>query len=292
MTVDAPVPIVFRWLCQMRVAPYSYDWIDNLGRRSPRRLTPGLEALEVGQRFMIFTLMSFEPDHQITLLTDHPVFGEVALTCRVEPDPRGTRLAVKPGSGIRPHPLGWFMRRVLPAGDPVMMHKQLHTIAAREGNGERCGRHGRAQRGEKPVRVTVEPANRIGRRQPVAAEAPGSRATRPSSVSTWKPRARSCGCSVAPSGDRTGVTGAPAASSCATAAPEPSLATFPAIVALISSVREPLGKGQAASLVELERDRASQSRGPPAPRARSTDRPRSGTRRSRAIRRSGCRPRR
>lgn len=130
ITVDAPVPIVFRWLCQMRVAPYSYDWIDNFGRRSPRRLTPGLEALEVGQRFMIFTLMSFEPDHQITLLTDHPVFGEVALTYRVEPDPRGTRLAVKLRVRYPSPPLGWFMRRVLPAGDLVMMHKQLHTIAA------------------------------------------------------------------------------------------------------------------------------------------------------------------
>jgi hypothetical protein len=52
VAVDAPVPVVFRRVCQLSVAPYSYDLLDNLGRRSPRELTAGVQRLELGQRFM------------------------------------------------------------------------------------------------------------------------------------------------------------------------------------------------------------------------------------------------
>ena len=130
--VQAPAEIVFRWLCQLRAAPYSYDLIDNGGRRSPQALTPGLERLEAGQRFMrIFRLVEFEPGRSITVLSRGTVFGEVAVTYRVrERGGSGSRLVAKllvtPPAG----PLGSLPARgLLAAGDLVMMRRQLLNLA-------------------------------------------------------------------------------------------------------------------------------------------------------------------
>jgi hypothetical protein len=134
--VRASQPIVFRWLCQLKVAPYSYDWIDNRGRRSPRRLTPGIDELAVGQRVMsIFDLVEFEPDRHLTLVLRRlsPLLGMVAMTYLVQPSgERGSRLIVKlrvrsvEGRGGR---LGAVLRRsMLPWGDLFMMRKQLLTL--------------------------------------------------------------------------------------------------------------------------------------------------------------------
>ena len=132
MSVAAPVPVMFRWLCQLRLAPYSYDWIDNLGRRSPKELVPGVERLEIGQRVMtIFRLVDFEPDRHLTvLLRGSRLFGDVACTYLVTPQgDEHCRLAVKllvnyPG----PAPATLLARTLLPAGDLVMMRRQLLNL--------------------------------------------------------------------------------------------------------------------------------------------------------------------
>ena len=128
--VDAPPESVWRWLCQLRVAPYSYDWIDNRGRRSPRTLTPGLDRLEGGQRIMsIFRLVAFETHQHLTLETSgFPGLGPLYVTYRVRPRGTGTRLAVK--LALQRDPGAWaaLLARGLAVGDWIMMRKQLLTL--------------------------------------------------------------------------------------------------------------------------------------------------------------------
>jgi hypothetical protein len=132
VTIDAPPPLVFRWLCQLKVAPYSYDLLDNGGRRSPQRLVPGVDRLVVGERVMIFELASFAAGEHLTLLLRrHRVFGDLAVSYVVLPARRGgSRLVVKLVSA-RPRGLfGVVMHRLLPAGDLVMMRRQLLNLKA------------------------------------------------------------------------------------------------------------------------------------------------------------------
>ncbi len=133
VAVDAPPPTVFRWLCQLRAAPYSYDWIDNWGAESPRTLTPGLDELAVGQRVMIFDLVEFERDRHLTLVMrdGRGLFGDVAVTYMVVPQPDGTsRLVAKLLVRYPPGLYGWLASLWLPWGDLVMMRKQLYNLKA------------------------------------------------------------------------------------------------------------------------------------------------------------------
>lgn len=133
VSVAAPAAVVFRWLCQLKVAPYSYDLLDNRGKRSPRTLTPGAEELEVGQPVMrIFDLESFEPGRDITIVLRRAtgLFGGLAGTYRVEPvDERRSRIVVKllvrhPGPGL----VRRLRHALFPLGDLIMMRKQLLTL--------------------------------------------------------------------------------------------------------------------------------------------------------------------
>ncbi|WP_280834822.1 hypothetical protein [Mycolicibacterium frederiksbergense] len=119
ISIDASPSTVFGWLCQLRVAPYSYDLLDNFGRRSPRTRDPELTRLQVGQRFMqIFALHSFDEDEQITLQSPR-----AAVTYAVRARADHTRLHVRVWFEV-PRIIG----SALALGDLVMMRKQLLTL--------------------------------------------------------------------------------------------------------------------------------------------------------------------
>jgi hypothetical protein len=69
--VEAPSEAVWPWVAQVRLAPYSYDWIDNRGRRSPQELV-GLTEPQVGERFTtaggrrLGRIVSVDPGIQLT----------------------------------------------------------------------------------------------------------------------------------------------------------------------------------------------------------------------------------
>lgn len=129
--VDAPPAVTFRWLCQLRAAPYSYDWLDNRGRRSPRELTPGLEHLEAGQPFLIGRITSFARNQHITgraTPAAERFFGVIAVTYQVEARGGYSRLIVR--LDVHPPTRLWEKARYtfLAWGDLIMMRKQLRTL--------------------------------------------------------------------------------------------------------------------------------------------------------------------
>lgn len=134
ISIDAPVSVVFAWLCQLRVAPYSYDLLDNTGRRSPRTRSGELTDLAIGQPFVrifgrtyVFELAAFARDEHITLQpragSAMSRFGAVSNTYAVRPGRGGTRLHVRVlFDGPR------LMGQTLALLNLLMMRKQLLVL--------------------------------------------------------------------------------------------------------------------------------------------------------------------
>ncbi|WP_022664762.1 hypothetical protein [Desulfospira joergensenii] len=130
ITIHAEPKRIFPWLCQMRVAPYSYDWIDNLGRKSPQRLIPGLDRLEIGQKIMfIFDLIDFQQNVHLTLRLDkrlRKVFGDTIITYMIFRQKQDvSRLLVKILVRYPRGIAGILLDKLLPPGDLIMMRRQL-----------------------------------------------------------------------------------------------------------------------------------------------------------------------
>jgi hypothetical protein len=126
VTAQASIDRVWPWVAQIRLAPYSYDWIDNLGRRSPRELRDLPEPV-AGQPFTAAMggrpagrILSVDPGAQLT----GTIMGAVMSYVLVPTDDGSTRLLLKVVAAG-----GSMLTPLLCLGDLVMARKQLRTLA-------------------------------------------------------------------------------------------------------------------------------------------------------------------
>lgn len=131
-TIGASPETVYRWLCQLKAAPYSYDWLDNWGRESPQQLTPGLDELSAGETMMLlFEVIEFERGRHVTLRQKSGtpgtlVFRDVVVSYLIVPQAFDScRLLIKTAIRHPGPPIGWLTRSFLPWGDLFMMRRQL-----------------------------------------------------------------------------------------------------------------------------------------------------------------------
>jgi len=122
--VEAPGAAVWPCVAQIRLAPYSYDWIDNLGRRSPRQLV-GLPEPQVGEAFTTVggrkrgRIVSVDPGNQLT----GSVMGAFMSYVLVPQEQNTTRLLLKVVMRTTRWPAFG-----LSVGDLVMARRQLLNL--------------------------------------------------------------------------------------------------------------------------------------------------------------------
>jgi len=118
---------VWPWLRQVRLAPYSYDWLDNLGRRSPRELhavpdpQPGDPFSCIGGRYDVGRVIAVAPGESLTAT----IMGAV-MSYVLEPEGTGTRLLLK----IVAEKERWYLP-ALAVGDWPMARRQLTVLKRR-----------------------------------------------------------------------------------------------------------------------------------------------------------------
>ncbi|MEU8424268.1 polyketide cyclase [Micromonospora sp. NPDC048835] len=122
--IDAPAAVVWPWVAQVRLGPYSYDWIDNLGRRSPRRLA-GLPEPQVGEAFTtaggrkLGRIVSVDPGRHLT----STIMGAFMSYVLVPQEHDATRLLLK----VAMRTTRWAAP-ALSIGDLVMARRQLLNL--------------------------------------------------------------------------------------------------------------------------------------------------------------------
>lgn len=128
VTVHARPKDVWPWVAQIRLAPYSYDCIDNLGRRSPQALR-GLPEPVVGESFTAAfggrrfgRILAVEAREHLTATIMGAVMSYVLVPVA---DDLQTRLLLKVVA-----PGGPLIAPLLSVGDLIMARRQLLNLAA------------------------------------------------------------------------------------------------------------------------------------------------------------------
>jgi hypothetical protein len=125
VSIRATPDAVWPWVAQIRLGPYSYDWIDNLGRRSPQQLR-GLPDPVVGESFTtalggrrLGRIVAVTPGEHLTAQ-----IGGVVMSYLLVPDGSDTRLLLKIVTA------GWrAVAPLLSVGDLIMARRQLLNLA-------------------------------------------------------------------------------------------------------------------------------------------------------------------
>ncbi|MGN6609060.1 MAG: polyketide cyclase [Jatrophihabitans sp.] len=125
VTVAAPPERVWQWVRQIRLAPYSYDRVDNLGRQSPQLLldipdpVPG-DPFTASAGRAVGRVLSVEPGVHLTGRIAGAVMSYVLV-----PSGGGTRLLLKIVMAR-----GRLLAPFVSAGDLVMARRQLLNLKA------------------------------------------------------------------------------------------------------------------------------------------------------------------
>jgi hypothetical protein len=139
ITIGAAPQEVFPWIRQMgfgRGGWYSYDWLDNLGRKSATTIHDEWQSVEAGDKIpsgpISFTAAIVDaPRHfvlEIQSLGKKSPKLHFTLAYELRDNPQGTRLVTRMRSRIN-LPLGsLFAKLILGPGDGIMLRRQLLNI--------------------------------------------------------------------------------------------------------------------------------------------------------------------
>lgn len=124
--INAAPEAIWPWLAQMgngRAGWYSYDWLDNLGRKSLEVIDPKLTAIEKGQKIPYAVISDFVKNEFITFQ-----FGSKStFTYYLQAMDPGTRLWTR----LRIPHAHWLVKSTLGFGHTVMQKKQFLEIKRR-----------------------------------------------------------------------------------------------------------------------------------------------------------------